>query len=112
MNKISRAIPPLTAGKRRSRIMTNRQGSANADTHRPRGFVQQGGTQHPSKPRTRHWFYRMPNRWSGAALSATASGLMGDPLSGNRTSDLGTASLMPPVEANGITGLTLLSIKH
>lgn len=36
-----------------------------------------------------------------------ALGLIGDPLSGNRTGDLGTASLMPPVQANGITELTL-----
>jgi len=102
MNKISRAIPPLTVGKRRSMIMTNRQCSADADTHRPQGFVQHRGTQRPPKL-TRHLFNRMPNRWSGAVLSATASGLIGDPLSGNRTSNLGTVSLMPPVQANGIT---------
>src|SRR5215475_12685200 len=49
----------------------------------------------------------MPIGGVATGLSAPASGLIGDPLSGNRTSDLGTASLMPPVQANGITGLTL-----
>ena len=80
MNKISRAIPPLTVGKRRSMIMTNRQCSANADTHRPQGFVQHRGTQLPPNTLTRHLFHRMPNRWSGAVLSATASGLLGSGL--------------------------------
>jgi hypothetical protein len=46
----------------------------------------------------------MSKRWSSAELRASALGLINDPLSGNRTGDLGTAKSDADCAANGITG--------